>query len=73
MSVSMSRIGCAVTLAGGLAVGASTALAQGATTLPDAQVESNVLKALAGAPELSTQNIQFVHRLRHRHPDGQCS
>jgi hypothetical protein len=58
MSVSMSRIGCAVTLAGGLAMGASTALAQGPATLPDAQVESNVLKALAGAPELSTQNIQ---------------
>jgi hypothetical protein len=27
-------------------------------TLPDAQIESNVLKALASAPELSTQNIQ---------------
>jgi hypothetical protein len=26
--------------------------------LPDAQIESNVLKALASAPELSTQNIQ---------------
>ena len=28
------------------------------TTVSDAQVESNVLKALSGAPELSTQNIQ---------------
>ena len=27
-------------------------------TLPDAQIESNVLRALASAPELSTQNIQ---------------
>jgi hypothetical protein len=43
-------------LLGGLAFGASMALAQG--SVPDAQVESNVLKALASAPELSTQNIQ---------------
>jgi hypothetical protein len=43
-------------LLGGLAFGASVALAQ--TVVPDAQVESNVLKALASAPELSTQNIQ---------------
>ena len=27
-------------------------------TIPDAQVESNVLRALASAPELSTQNVQ---------------
>ena len=41
--------------------------AQGAApvnTMPDAQVEANVLKALAGAPELSTQNITVVHGLR---------
>jgi len=31
--------------------------AQQAQTIPDAQVEANVLKALAGAPQLSTQNI----------------
>ena len=47
-----------VVLAGALAVGAVGALAQNASTLPDAQIESNVLKALASAPELSTQNIQ---------------
>lgn len=48
-------------LAGGLTLacvvsGAARAQESGGTT--DAQVESNVLKALAGAPELSTQNIQ---------------
>ena len=35
-----------------------TTLAQSAPSVPDAQVEANVLKALAAAPELSTQNIQ---------------
>lgn len=50
-------------LLGGLAFAlmpAATVLAQGggANTAPDAQVEANVLKALAAAPELSTQNIQ---------------
>jgi hypothetical protein len=33
-------------------------LAQNNSSLPDAQIESNVLKALASVPELSTQNIQ---------------
>jgi hypothetical protein len=47
-----------VILAGGLVFGAAGALAQNTTTLPDAQIESNVLRALASAPELSTQNIQ---------------
>ncbi|MGI4831240.1 MAG: BON domain-containing protein [Janthinobacterium lividum] len=50
-------------LLGGLALAfmpAATALAQqnGGNAAPDAQVEANVLKALAAAPELSTQNIQ---------------
>lgn len=46
-------------LAGGLTLGAAGAFAQTAsTTLPDAQIESNVLKALASASQLSTQNIQ---------------
>ena len=46
----------ALALALGVAVAAS---AQDAPAkLPDAQVEANVLRALAGAPELSTQNIQ---------------
>ncbi len=57
MSIWMKHSGLAVALAGGLAMGA-TAFAQSSTTLPDAQIESNVLKALASAPELSTQNIQ---------------
>lgn len=34
------------------------ALAQGSSGAPDAQTEANVLKALAAAPELSTQDIQ---------------
>jgi hypothetical protein len=61
MSVWMKRGGLAVALAGGLAVGATiapVALAQDSQGVPDAQVESNVLKALASAPELATQNIQ---------------
>jgi hypothetical protein len=58
MSVWTNRTSWAVALAGGLAVGAPAMFAQGATGLPDAQVESNVLRALASAPELSTQNIQ---------------
>ena len=47
-----------IVLAGGLVFGAAGALAQKSSSLPDAQIESNVLKALAGTPELSTQNIQ---------------
>jgi hypothetical protein len=45
-------------LAGGLVLGSGGAWGQSGSTIPDAQIESNVLKALAGAPELSTQNIQ---------------
>src|ERR1700679_2438537 len=45
-------------LAGGLTLGAAGAFAQSTSPLPDAQIESNVLKALASAPQLSTQNIQ---------------
>ncbi len=46
-------------MAGGLLLGAIGILAQDTSkTLPDAQIESNVLRALASAPELSTQNIQ---------------
>jgi BON domain len=55
MRVSMKTgFGVAV-LAGGLALGAA---AQQKQSVPDAQVEANVLRALASAPELSTQNIQ---------------
>jgi hypothetical protein len=39
---------------GGVAVSAQSS----PSTLPDAQIESNVLRALASAPELSSQNIQ---------------
>ena len=46
-------------ISGGAAVSAQSNPGQGsATTLTDAQIESNVLRALARAPELSTQNIQ---------------
>ena len=54
-----SRIGYPI-LAGSLALG-SAAMAQNQSapgSLPDAQIEANVLRALASAPELSTQNIQ---------------
>ena len=54
-----SRIGYPL-LAASLAFGAA-AMAQNQPapgTLPDAQIEANVLRALASAPELSTQNIQ---------------
>lgn len=42
----------------GVLFGSTVVLAQTASPLPDAQIESNVLKALASAPELATQNIQ---------------
>lgn len=47
-------------LAGGLMVAAVgfSAQAQSGQGVPDAEVESNVLRALATAPELSTQNIR---------------
>jgi hypothetical protein len=54
-----SRIGFPI-LAGSLMLG-TAAMAQDQPaqgSLPDAQVEANVLRALASAPELSTQNIQ---------------
>jgi hypothetical protein len=44
-------------LLGGLAFAAS-AVAQSSSSMPDAQIEANVLRALASAPDLSTQNIQ---------------
>jgi BON domain len=59
MSVLRFRNVGVVVLAGGLMSGAVGASAQSTqTTLPDAQIESNVLRALASAPELSSQNIQ---------------
>lgn len=53
MTGSKANVVAMAVLAGAAAMGA----AQG-KTMPDAQIESNVLKALAGAPELATQNIQ---------------
>ena len=46
-------------MSGWVTVSAQSNPGQGSsTTLPDAQIESNVLRALASAPELSSQNIQ---------------
>ena len=48
-------------LAGGLTLALAVPgakAAQGITAMPDAQVEANVLKALATAPELATQDIE---------------
>ncbi len=55
-SWTICSVGTAI-LVGGFALGA---VAQDTTSkpIPDAQVEANVLRALASAPELSTQNIQ---------------
>lgn len=52
--------GVAVVLLGGFAAAGFSPEARAAqtSTLPDAQVEANVLKALASAPELSTQDVQ---------------
>ena len=47
-----------VVLAGGLAFAAVGAQAQDKSTVSDAQIEANVLRQLATAPELSAQNIQ---------------
>lgn len=57
MSVRRIRMAGGMILAGGL-FGSTVVMAQTAAPLPDAQIESNVLKALASAPELATQNIQ---------------
>ena len=51
-----SKLGYTV-LGCSLAVAAS-AIAQNQPAMTDAQIEANVLRALASAPELSTQNIQ---------------
>ena len=58
MTVRRIRNVTGMVMASGLMLGSAGAWAQGGSTLPDAQVESNVLRALASAPELSTQNIQ---------------
>ena len=54
---SFSRFSRAVLLAAGLLLSIGAGFAQTKPTMPDAQVEANVLKALAGAPELADQSI----------------
>jgi hypothetical protein len=53
-----SRFSLASVLVAGLLLGSGVAFAQTKPpAMPDAQVEANVLKALAGAPELADQSI----------------
>jgi hypothetical protein len=53
-----SRFSMAALLTAGLFLGDGSGLAQTKpATMPDAQIEANVLKALAGAPELADQSI----------------
>ena len=53
-----SRFSLAALLTAGLLLSGSSSFAQTKpATMPDAQVEANVLKALAGAPELADQSI----------------
>jgi hypothetical protein len=55
---SFSRFSMASLLTAGLLLGRGAAFAQTkAAAMPDAQIEANVLKALAGAPELADQSI----------------
>lgn len=55
---SFSRFSLAAILAAGLLLNGNSSLAQAKpAAMPDAQVEANVLKALAGAPELADQSI----------------
>jgi BON domain len=46
-----------VALAGAMLLTAHVGFSQQQKVVPDAQIEANVLKALAGAPELANQNI----------------
>ena len=58
LSKPFSRFSTAALFMAGLLVGSNACLAQTKpATLPDAQIEANVLKALAGAPELADQSI----------------
>jgi len=55
---SCSRFSIASLLVAGLFLGSGVAFAQTKpAAMPDAQIEANVLKALAGAPELADQSI----------------
>jgi hypothetical protein len=53
----MQSVRQTILIAGTFAL-AGSAFGQGPAALPDAQVEANVLKALAGAPELANQPIR---------------
>jgi hypothetical protein len=60
-SNSFSRFSTASLLTAGLLMGNGAALAQTKPpAMPDAQIEANVLKALAGAPELADQSITSI-------------
>src|SRR5712671_4957567 len=53
-----SRFSMTSVLTAGLLLGNGAAFAQTkAAAMPDAQIEANVLKALAGAPELADQSV----------------
>ena len=56
--LSRSVAACCVMAVAVGALAQTAAPAPAVNTVPDAQVESNVLRALASAPEFSTQNIQ---------------
>ena len=57
-SNSFSRFSIAALVMSGLLLGGNAGFAQTKpATMPDAQIEANVLKALAGAPELADQSI----------------
>ncbi len=59
MRISQAGVLKTAVLAGGLALSAGPALTQTqGGNLPDAQIEANVLRQLASASELSSQNIQ---------------
>src|SRR3981081_4849025 len=60
-SNSFSRFSTASLLTAGLLMGNGAALAQTKPpAMPDAQIEANVLKALAAAPELADQSITSI-------------
>jgi len=56
-NVQALRITARTVLLGGMLAAVGTVPSRAQDTMPDSQVEANVLKALAGAPELASQNI----------------
>jgi hypothetical protein len=51
------QVSCAALLSAGMFLGSMAQAQTKSGTIPDAQIEANVLKALAGAPELADQSI----------------